>query len=74
MDGIATPAALVDLDRLEKNLERMQSYVNAHGLRLRPHTKTHKARWLAEEQARRGAAGVTVATPVEARRMDAAAP
>ncbi|MFP4623287.1 MAG: alanine racemase [Gemmatimonadota bacterium] len=71
---IPTPAAVVDLDRLEANLRRMQDYVDAHGLGLRPHVKTHKARWLAEEQVRRGAIGVTVATPVEAERVGAAAP
>ncbi|MBW3554683.1 MAG: alanine racemase [Gemmatimonadetes bacterium] len=74
MDEIATPGAVVDLDRLEANLARMQSYANGHGLRLRPHTKTHKAKWLAEAQAGLGAAGVTVATPVEARRMAGASP
>ncbi|HUE77659.1 MAG TPA: alanine racemase [Longimicrobiales bacterium] len=71
---LATPAALVDLDRMEANLVRMQEYADEHGLLLRPHTKTHKARWLAEEQAARGAAGVTVATPVEAGVMAGAAP
>ena len=74
MDQLSTPSALVDLDRLEANLGRMQAYADEHGLRLRPHTKTHKAAWLAEEQAGRGAVGVTVATPVEARRMAAVAP
>jgi D-serine deaminase-like pyridoxal phosphate-dependent protein len=73
LDGIRTPAAVVDLNRLEANLARMQTYVDEHGLELRPHTKTHKARWLADEQVRRGARGVTVATPVEARRVGAAA-
>ncbi|HUG42375.1 MAG TPA: alanine racemase [Longimicrobiales bacterium] len=71
---LPTPTALVDLDRLEANLARMQAYADAHGLALRPHTKTHKARWLAEEQVRRGAAGVTVATPVEAGLMSGASP
>lgn len=71
---IRTPAAIVDLDRLDANLERMQRYVDRHDLRLRPHTKTHKARWLAEAQVTGGAAGVTVATPIEARRVGSAAP
>lgn len=73
-DDIATPAAVVDLDRLDANLRRMQDYVDDHGLRLRPHIKTHKSRWLAEEQVRLGAAGITVATPVEAARVGQAAP
>jgi D-serine deaminase-like pyridoxal phosphate-dependent protein len=71
---IPTPAAVVDLDRLDANLRRMQDYVDAHGLRLRPHVKTHKSRWIAEEQVRLGAAGVTVATPVEAAEIGTAAP
>lgn len=73
-DEIRTPAALVDLDRLDANLDRMQAYVDRHGLRLRPHIKTHKSRWLAEAQVARGAIGVTVATPVEAERVGPAAP
>ena len=71
---IRTPAAVVDMDRLQSNLERMQRYVDGHGLRLRPHVKTHKARWLAESQVARGAAGITVATPIEAERVGPAAP
>jgi D-serine deaminase-like pyridoxal phosphate-dependent protein len=69
MRELSTPAAVVDLDRMERNLARMQDYAAAHGLGLRPHTKTHKAEWLGAEQVRRGALGLTVATPVEARRV-----
>jgi D-serine deaminase-like pyridoxal phosphate-dependent protein len=69
MDALATPAAVVDLDRMSANLDRMQRYVDHHGLALRPHVKTHKALWIAEEQVRRGAAGLTVATPDEARQV-----
>lgn len=73
-EEVRTPAALVDLDRVDANLARMQGYVDRHGLGLRPHIKTHKAHWLAAAQVRGGAIGVTVATPVEARRVGAAAP
>jgi D-serine deaminase-like pyridoxal phosphate-dependent protein len=66
---IPTPAAVVDLERVEANLRRMQAYVDAHGLRLRPHVKTHKAAWLARAQIEGGATGLTVATPVEAERI-----
>ena len=65
LETIATPAALVDLARVEQNLARMQRYADAHRLALRPHTKTHKAPWLAEQQIAHGAIGVTVATAVE---------
>jgi D-serine deaminase-like pyridoxal phosphate-dependent protein len=74
VDEIPTPAAVVDLDRLEANLRRMQEYVDDHGLGLRPHAKTHKAPWLAEEQVGRGAIGLTVATPIEAECIGPAAP
>ncbi|MGK7311455.1 MAG: alanine racemase [Candidatus Longimicrobiales bacterium M2_2A_002] len=74
LHDLPTPAALVDLDRLDANLRRMQDYADGHGLRLRPHIKTHKARWIAEEQLRLGATGLTVATPVEAARIGTAAP
>jgi D-serine deaminase-like pyridoxal phosphate-dependent protein len=74
LDELPTPAAVVDLERLAANLDRMQRYADEHGLGLRPHTKTHKARWLGAEQVGRGAVGLTVATPMEARRVGTAAP
>ena len=66
---LPTPAAVVDLDRLEANVRRMQDYADTQGLRLRPHTKTHKAPWLGQRQVEAGAAGLTVATPAEATAM-----
>ena len=66
---LETPAPVVDLDRLERNLDRAASYASAHGLSLRPHIKTHKSPLLAREQLRRGAAGLTCATPFEAEVM-----
>jgi len=47
---LETPAALVDLDRLERNIARMASYAREHGLALRPHVKTHKATVVAAAQ------------------------
>lgn len=74
LDALLTPAAVVDLDRMEANLDRMAVYVRSHGLGLRPHTKTHKSPELAAEQVRRGASGLTVAQLHEARVMGAASP
>jgi D-serine deaminase-like pyridoxal phosphate-dependent protein len=74
LEGLATPAAVVDLDRVAANLVRMQQYADRHHLGLRPHAKTHKVRWLGEAQVRRGALGLTVATPVEAEQVGPAAP
>lgn len=69
--SLETPAAVVDLDRLTRNLDRAATYATTHGLSLRPHVKTHKASWIAAEQMRRGAVGVTCATPKEAEVMAA---
>jgi D-serine deaminase-like pyridoxal phosphate-dependent protein len=69
--ALETPVPLVDLDRLERNLDRTAAYAFAHHLALRPHVKTHKAPCVAVEQLHRGAAGVTCATPFEAEVMAA---
>ena len=66
---IDTPALLIDLDRLEANLDRAAHYASAHGLGLRPHTKTHKSTHIARMQLGRGAAGLTVAKIGEAEVM-----
>jgi D-serine deaminase-like pyridoxal phosphate-dependent protein len=66
---LETPVPVVDLDRLDRNLDRMAAYTASHNLALRPHVKTHKSARIAAEQLRRGAAGVTCATPREAEVM-----
>jgi D-serine deaminase-like pyridoxal phosphate-dependent protein len=57
---------LVEQSRVERNIERMQDVASAHGLRLRPHTKTHKSPSLARLQLARGAAGICCAKLGEA--------
>jgi D-serine deaminase-like pyridoxal phosphate-dependent protein len=69
LDQLETPAAVVDLDVLAHNLDRMAAYCALHSLRLRPHVKTHKAPRIAAEQLRLGAAGLTCATVREAEVM-----
>jgi D-serine deaminase-like pyridoxal phosphate-dependent protein len=71
---IETPALVVDLDVMERNLRRVADYTREHGLRLRPHTKTHKSTMLARRQLALGAAGLTVAKVSEAEVMLGAAP
>ena len=56
-----TPALVVDLDIMERNLQRVADYAGQHGLRLRPHTKTHKSPRIGKRQLDLGAAGLTVA-------------
>jgi len=65
LTSLETPAALVDLDRLAQNLDRMAEYCALHGLGLRPHVKTHKSPRIAAQQLRLGAVGLTCATPRE---------
>ena len=63
---IETPALLLHLDRVERNLDRMAERARTLGVALRPHAKTHKCPELARLQLARGAVGLTVATPAEA--------
>lgn len=69
-----TPAILIDLDVMEANLARVANYAREHGLRLRPHTKTHKIPDLGRKQMELGAAGLTVAKSTEAEVMLQASP
>jgi D-serine deaminase-like pyridoxal phosphate-dependent protein len=66
LDEVETPAAVVDLDRLEANLERLQSYADSHAIALWPHTKTHKSPEIGLRQLALGAGGLTVAKTGEA--------
>jgi D-serine deaminase-like pyridoxal phosphate-dependent protein len=69
-----TPALVVDLDIMERNLRRVADYARSHGLRLRPHTKTHKSTRIGRRQLDEGAAGLTVAKVSEAEVMLGAQP
>jgi D-serine deaminase-like pyridoxal phosphate-dependent protein len=71
---LATPALTVDLDVLDRNLDRMAAYCREHKIGLRPHTKTHKTLEVARRQLERGAVGLTVAKVGEAEVMTAAEP
>jgi D-serine deaminase-like pyridoxal phosphate-dependent protein len=61
-----TPYLAVDLDVLDRNLDRTAALTGASGLALRPHAKTHKCVEIARRQLDRGAVGLTVATVGEA--------
>jgi D-serine deaminase-like pyridoxal phosphate-dependent protein len=58
-DELETPVALVDLDRLEANITKLQTYLSSHNIANRPHIKTHKIPEIAHMQLRAGAAGIT---------------
>lgn len=63
---LPTPALLLDLDVLERNLDRMAERTGALHVALRPHVKTHKCLEVGRMQLQRGARGITVATLPEA--------
>lgn len=65
-ENLSTPAVLVDQQRLQRNLVRMQQMADANGVALRPHTKTHKSTAIARQQVAGGAQGITVAKVGEA--------
>jgi D-serine deaminase-like pyridoxal phosphate-dependent protein len=64
--SIPTPALVINGDRVRRNLASMSAYTKAHGLKLRPHTKTHKSLELARHQVNSGSFGLTVAKVSEA--------
>jgi len=66
---VETPIGLVDLTRTRANAGKVAAYAHAHGLRWRPHIKTHKSRTVARIQLDAGARGLTVATLREAEVM-----
>jgi D-serine deaminase-like pyridoxal phosphate-dependent protein len=54
-----TPCAVIDMDRVERNIARIQRACDAAGLANRPHIKTHKSPMLAKMQIAAGATGIT---------------
>jgi D-serine deaminase-like pyridoxal phosphate-dependent protein len=66
VDSLRTPAVLVDKRKALSNLDRMQEKANAKGIRLRPHSKTHKSPLVAQWQIERGAVGICCAKLGEA--------
>lgn len=63
---IETPALLVDLDRMQSNLERMAAFFRGIPAKLRPHFKNHRSPDLAQRQLDAGAIGITCSTLREA--------
>jgi D-serine deaminase-like pyridoxal phosphate-dependent protein len=59
ISDLDTPAVLIDLDKLEQNIQRMATFAKAHQVNLRPHIKTHKIPQIAYLQLRAGAVGIT---------------
>ena len=69
VDAIDTPALVVDLDAMQRNLSRMAEFARKHGVRWRPHAKMHKCSAIARLQMQAGAVGVCVQKTSEAEAM-----
>ena len=54
-----TPAVVIDLDRVERNIARLQAACDGAGVANRPHIKTHKSPVIARMQRDAGARGIT---------------
>jgi D-serine deaminase-like pyridoxal phosphate-dependent protein len=71
VNDIDTPALVIDLDAMKRNLVRMGEFAKKHGIRWRPHAKMHKSALLAKIQAKAGATGVCVQKTSEAEALAA---
>jgi D-serine deaminase-like pyridoxal phosphate-dependent protein len=68
-DVLPTPAMVVDLDILEKNLKHLADSATQNGIHLRPHVKVHKSVEIGKRQMELGAIGLTTATIAESELM-----
>jgi D-serine deaminase-like pyridoxal phosphate-dependent protein len=66
VDEIPTPALIVDVDRIERNIEDFHRLIEGRGARLRSHIKTHKVPEIARAQIDAGSCGIAAAKPSEA--------
>lgn len=71
VDAIDTPALVVDLDAMDRNIQRMADFARKHQVRWRPHAKLHKSAEIALLQQRAGAQGVCVQKVAEAEALAA---
>ncbi len=67
-----SPAVVIDLDKVDANIARLQKLCDGAGLKNRPHIKTHKIPSLAQKQISAGASGITCQKLGEAEIMAAA--
>ena len=72
LETLSTPAAIVDVARLDRNIARMQQRLDSLGVKFRPHVKTTKCVEIVRRQAAAGAQGITVSTLKEAEQFFAA--
>lgn len=61
LNDLPTPALLLDLDMMERNLAKMAEFFRGGATKLRPHFKNHRVLALAARQMDAGAVGITCA-------------
>ena len=66
LDLLDTPAAVIDIPRMQKNIVSMQQHMHSLGVNFRPHVKTTKCVEVVRAQIAAGAKGITVSTLKEA--------
>src|SRR5512133_2137924 len=69
VDELETPVPVVDIDRMQANISRLQTYLDKHKIANRPHIKTHKIPEIARLQMNAGAVGITCQKVSEAEVM-----
>jgi D-serine deaminase-like pyridoxal phosphate-dependent protein len=67
--SLDTPAVLVDMDKLEANIQEAQRLAAIGDVKVRPHNKSHECAEIARMQIKAGAIGVSSAKLEEATRM-----
>ena len=63
ISDLLSPVALVDIERLDRNINNMATKTKESGVQLRPHIKTHKCIEIGMKQLNAGSTGITVSTP-----------
>src|SRR5918999_366987 len=66
VEQVDTPAPIVLLDVMQRNIDRMQAFAAEHDVAVRPHVKTHKCVEVGRLQVEAGAAGITAGNVGEA--------
>jgi D-serine deaminase-like pyridoxal phosphate-dependent protein len=66
LDQLETPALLLDLNKMDRNIERMRARIATHNVRFRPHVKTNKCIEVTQRLLDAGADSITVSTLREA--------
>jgi len=65
-EQVDTPAPIVLVDVMQRNIDRMQAFAAENAVDLRPHVKTHKCVEVGRRQVEAGAVGITAGNVGEA--------